>query len=160
MSGKEGWEGVWEGASSRLNIPPLWRCCMSSCNQNLVIFPQSICSEASTRTSSPLLFLFDAKMVLGFLTRHLNLRLINALLNILHFFFSFLFFFCHSPKWSIVLSWTILSTLLCSLSASFSCLICLFRTSNSNTSYFKDWTCASSGRVVLGPAADCSKDSR
>lgn len=31
--------------------------------------------------------------------------------------------------------------MLCSLSASFSCLICLFRTSNSNTSCFKDWTC-------------------
>ena len=119
-----------------------------------------MCSDASARTSSLLLFLLDAKMVLGFLTRHLNFRLINALLSFLHFFFNFLFFFCHSPKWSMVLSWIILSTLLCSFNASFSCLMCLFRTSNSNTSYFKDYTCASSGNVVLGPTADCSKDSR
>ena len=123
-------------------------------------FPQSMCSNASARTSSLLLFLLDAKMVFGFLNRHLNFKLINALLSFLHFFFSFLFFFCHSPKWSIVLSWTILSTLLYSFNASFSCLICLFRTSSSNTSCFKDCTCASSGKVVLGPAADCSKVSR
>ena len=126
----------------------------------LVIVFQSMCSDASAKTSSLLLFLLVAKIVLGFLTKHLNLKLINALLSFLQFPFNFLFFFCQSPKWIIVLSWTILSTLLCSFNVLFSCLICRFRTSSSNTSCFKDWTYSLRGNIVLGSATDCSKASK
>lgn len=127
----------------------------------LVMISQFICSDASAKTSNLLLFLLTAKFTLfGFITKHLNLKLIKALLNFLHFFFNFLFFFFQRPKWSIVLSWTILSTLLFSFKTSFSCLMCWFKTSSSNTSCFRDLTCSSWGTIVLGPAVDFSKVSK
>ena len=106
----------------------------------LIILLQFICSDTSASTSCPLLFFLGFANILGFFIKHLNLRLISALLIFWHFFFNFLFFFCYSPRCSIVLSWIILSNLFCSFNASFSFLICLFKTSKSNTSCFNDWT--------------------
>ena len=111
-------------------------------------FTQFICSETSANTSSLLFFFLGVTVILGFIIRHLYLRLMRALLNLLFFFFNFLFFLCHNPRCNMVLSWIILSNLLCSFNVSFSLLMCLFRTSSSKTSCFSDWTKTS--WVVLG----------
>ena len=108
-----------------LNIPPLQKFCMSSCNQ-------LIYSETSARTSRLLLLLFlIVNGLLSFLMTNLNLKFINALLNFLFFFFNFSlalynFYICRERVVFISLF-----SLTYSLKISFSFLICLLSTSNS-----------------------------
>ena len=85
-----------------LNIPPLWSCCMSSCNQNCNTLLLLHFSKTSARTSNLFLFLFATTAILGFLMRNLYLRLMRALLSFLFFLFNFQFFLYHRPK----TSWT------------------------------------------------------
>ena len=130
---EEGWRNcLKKEAVLGLNIPPLWSCCMSSCNQNCNN-PSSTASALKYQLEHPTFscFFFVATAILGFLMRNLNLRLMRALLSFLFFFFNFLLFLCHRPKWSMVLSWMILSSLFCSFKVSFSFWMCLFKTSNS-----------------------------
>ena len=104
----------------------------------LTLSVQFMCLDTSANTSNPLLFFFGTAIILGFFIKHLNLIFTSALLNFWHFLFSFLFFFCQIPKCNIVLSWIILSSLPCSLSVSFSFLICRFKSSSSKISCFND----------------------
>ena len=121
-------------------------CCLFACPH--ANYPMN--SEASARTSSPLLLLcLEARDLLGFLITSLNLRLVSALINFLFLVFNFSLVLSTLSICRDKVEFISVLSLTWSLRISFSFLMCLFSNSNSYLSLLNISISDSGGLGVL-----------
>ena len=110
----------------------------------------SINSEASARTSNPLLLLcLEAKDLLGFLMTSLNLKLVSALISFLFLFFNFSLAFSTLSICRDKVEFILVLSLTCSFRILFSFFMCLLSISSSYLSLLNTSISDSGGLGVL-----------